>query len=150
MTLICFAIAAYAFQHTPRGADASPNLIFIPALVVVPFFLLVSCNLQAMRFRDIGWSPAYVIPAWVLIMIADASLAYAVPSLSVGTGHHHGTIIGGLVNLVLSGALLFWPSGPETASPPRYDEPRRTRVEALGLASGAPSLPTARPAAPLQ
>jgi hypothetical protein len=42
-------------------------------------------------------------------MIIDYLIATKFPAMSLGP-EHHGTIVGGLVNLALTLALMFWPS----------------------------------------
>ena len=81
-----------------------------PVLAAAVLFGWLTFTLQSMRFRDIGWDPVCVIPAWIAIMIIDCLIAAKFPALSLRPGHH-GTIVGGLVNLVLLLATLFWPSG---------------------------------------
>jgi uncharacterized membrane protein YhaH (DUF805 family) len=134
MTLICFAIAAYAFGHTPRGAEPSYDLMVVPALFVTPFFLWATFTLQAMRIRDIGWDPVTIIPAWVVIVVVDAYVAAKIPAWSAGKGQHE-TIVGLLINLASTGILLFWPSGAETGSTPDFSNLTRQR-ETTRVTSG--------------
>jgi hypothetical protein len=61
-----------------------------------------------MRFRDIDWDPVCVVPAWIALMIVDYVVAMKFPHLAMGQ-EHTGTIVGGIANLVLTLALLFWP-----------------------------------------
>jgi len=136
MTIICFAIAAYVFGQTPRGATPSANLMIVPALCVTPFFLWATFTLQAMRIRDIGWDPVIVIALWFAVVVIDAAVAAKFPHWSAGKEQHQ-TIIGLLINLVFTGILLFWPSGPETGSMPDCGSPPR------GMAPEKPRLPSA-------
>jgi uncharacterized membrane protein YhaH (DUF805 family) len=112
MTAICFAIFSYAFQHWPRGTV--PNLALAmtlwPVLAATVLFGWLTFTLYAMRIRDIGWDPVCVIPGWIAVMIIDYLIATKFPAMSLGP-EHHGTAVGGLVNLALTLALLFWPSG---------------------------------------
>jgi uncharacterized membrane protein YhaH (DUF805 family) len=132
MTAICFAIAATVFQQMPRGfRPTEADLMTWPSLVAIVFFGFVTFTLQAMRIRDIGWDPVCVIPAWIAFALVDGLIATRFPSLSIGQGHH-GTIVGALINLVLFGAMLFWPSGdyddwtPTLAGPrAKPDDPAR-------------------------
>ncbi len=54
---------------------------------------------------------------------------------------HHGTVVGGLVNLVLFLALLFWPSGDYDSSTPDFE---RTAPARSFAASGMNSVATDR------
>jgi uncharacterized membrane protein YhaH (DUF805 family) len=112
MTAICFAIFSYAFQHWPMGTV--PNLALAltlwPILAAAGLFGWLTFTLYAMRIRDIGWDPVCVIPGWIAVMIIDYLIATKFPAMSLGP-EHHGTAVGGLVNLALTLALLFWPSG---------------------------------------
>jgi uncharacterized membrane protein YhaH (DUF805 family) len=112
MTAICFAIFSYAFQHWPRGTV--PNLALAmtlwPVIAAAVLFGWLTFTLYAMRIRDIGWDPVCVIPGWIAVMIIDYLIATKFPAMSLGP-EHHGTAVGGLVNLALTLALLFWPSG---------------------------------------
>jgi uncharacterized membrane protein YhaH (DUF805 family) len=138
MTLICFAIAAYAFGHTPKGAKPSYDLMIVPALCVTPFFLWATFTLQAMRVRDIGWDPVTIIPLWIVIMVVDAYVAAKIPAWSAGRGNHQ-TIVGLLTNLVSTGILLFWPSSPETGSMPDLGDTPRMRGGSSGDARSTPA-----------
>jgi|UPI000424B9F4 uncharacterized membrane protein YhaH (DUF805 family) len=119
MTAICFAIFSYAFQHWPRGTV--PNLALAmtlwPVLAAAVLFGWLTFTLYAMRIRDIGWDPVCVIPGWIAVMIIDYLIATKVPAMSLGP-EHHGTAVGGLVNLALTLAVLFWPSGHYEAQAP--------------------------------
>jgi uncharacterized membrane protein YhaH (DUF805 family) len=86
MTAIIFAAESFAFRDTAAGSTLSTNLIILPALCLVPFVLWVTVSLQSMRIRDIGWNPAYVVPAWLLICALDAYVASEVPEWAVGRG----------------------------------------------------------------
>lgn len=114
-----------ALRSGQAPAAGSLVLIALLALIALPAALWSSFSLQARRFRDIGWNPVVVIPAWIVVDLIDIIVAKAMPALAVG-GEHQGTPIGGLVGLVLGGALLFWPGaggGDETYAPPPL-EPR--------------------------
>ena len=78
-------------------------------LATIALAVAATLNLQAMRLRDIGWDPICVIVGWIAIEIIDGIIAMKVPSLSLGPGHH-GTVLASIVNLVMGGLLLFWPS----------------------------------------
>ena len=124
-------------------------------LIAVPVFCWISFSLQARRIRDIGWSPVYVIPAWIAIGVIDQLVALSAPALGVGLLHRQ-TMVGILINLGLAGCLLFWPSraddGAEPAEPVDWGDPG---PPAPATAYDAPLRPAAlvseaspRPAAP--
>src|SRR5579871_4128057 len=99
MVAICFAIVASGSIHIPRGQHLSWQ-----ATAAVALFFLATMMLQAMRVRDIGWDPVLVIAGWLAITFIDAIVGVNF----LGPGHY-GTIIGAIVNLVMTGILLFWP-----------------------------------------
>ncbi|MGJ4993341.1 DUF805 domain-containing protein [Bradyrhizobium sp. HKCCYLS3077] len=86
-----------------------------PLIVWIGLFLIANAMLQSMRFRDIGWDPVCVIPAWIAVMALDYVIAGRFPEYAA-TSAQHGTWVGSLVNLGLSAALLFFPSGADDAS----------------------------------
>jgi uncharacterized membrane protein YhaH (DUF805 family) len=108
MTGICFALVVSGSIHLPRGSHLSWQTLGWPAMAAVGLFVLATVTLQAMRVRDIGWDPVIVIAAWFAIVFVDAIIAAKMPALALGR-EHHGTIVGGIVNLVMTGILLFWP-----------------------------------------
>jgi uncharacterized membrane protein YhaH (DUF805 family) len=110
MTAICFAIATYLIQSSPRGLLSPASLMMWPTISAIVFFAWMTFALQSMRIRDIGWDPVCVIPAWIAILIVDKVVAGKIPAWSVGQ-EHNGTVVGALVNLGLFLALLFWPGG---------------------------------------
>lgn len=113
---IVLAIIATASQAA--GAGRPPlALIGLLVLVVAPICMWVAFSLQARRFRDIGWNPLHVIPAWIGFCVVDELVARAVPSLSLAPLHNE-TIVGALINLGMAGVLLFWPGHAGEASPP--------------------------------
>ena len=88
--------------------------ISVPIMVVIGVCLLANLMLQAMRFRDIGWDPVCVIPAWIAVMVLDYVVAGRFPEYAA-TAAHSGTWVGALVNLGLCVALLFFPSSADDA-----------------------------------
>jgi uncharacterized membrane protein YhaH (DUF805 family) len=120
MAMLVVAIV-FSVIHGSRGLHGSVSEILLsqakwPLIITGAIYLLISLTLQSMRFRDIGWDPVCVIPAWIALLIIDKLIATKFPNLSVG---HHGTIVGAVVNFGLYMALLFWPgSGDEGSSPP--------------------------------
>lgn len=133
MTAISAAIAAVAFQNTPKGMI--PSLTSWQVIAAAILFIWLSFTLHSMRIRDIGWDPVCVIPGWIAAMIIDGLVAGKIPAVALGHGQH-GTIVGALVNLVLFLALLFWPGCGHDSSASTSGEPFRT-----------PDLPSRGPAA---
>jgi uncharacterized membrane protein YhaH (DUF805 family) len=115
MTAICFVIAMLLFQQTPSEMLPSALTMSWPVIAAMVFFGWMTFTLQAMRIRDIGWDPVCVIPAWIAILMVDHVVAGRVPAWAFGQ-EHQGTIVGGLVNLVLLLAMMFWPGGDHVAS----------------------------------
>lgn len=124
MTAICFLVAAYGFANvSPAMLRPEDLMTSWAAMAAIGFFMLATVTLQSMRLRDIGWDPVCVIPAWIALMIVDHLVATRFPALSFGH-EHAGTVLGGLINLALMLALLFWPSadadcGVANSGPPR-------------------------------
>lgn len=109
MTAICWVVAISVLRNVNPASFRPEDLLkssgMIAAMVV---FALATVTLYSMRFRDIGWDPVCVVPAWIALMIVDYVVALKFPHLAIGQ-EHTGTIVGGIVNLVLTLALLFWP-----------------------------------------
>ncbi|KRR20653.1 hypothetical protein CQ14_11685 [Bradyrhizobium lablabi] len=122
MVAVHAAAIAYTFQTTPKGTMPSPTAgpIFAAAI----FYAWLTITLQSMRFRDIGWDPVCVMPAWIAVVIVDGLVATKFPAMSLG--HERGTAFGALVNLSLILALLFCPSGADDSPAPTLDERFRT------------------------
>ncbi len=90
------------------GVPGPVGAVILTAMLVLIPFLWISLSLQACRFRDIGWNPVYVIPAWIVMGVVDHVAAMSAPGLAVGRLHQN-TWIGLLANLALAGCLLLWP-----------------------------------------
>jgi uncharacterized membrane protein YhaH (DUF805 family) len=114
MTAICFAIVASGLVHFPSGTTRSQlsqlswATLGWPVLGTAAFAMWATFTIQAMRIRDIGWDPVCVIGGWIAVMIIDMIVATKIPALASGPSHY-GTIVGSLVNLGMTGVLLFWP-----------------------------------------
>lgn len=110
MTAICFVVAVNGLVHFPEGAQPQLSWVILswPMIGAVAFFMVVTFTLQAMRIRDIGWDPVCVIGGWIAVLVIDVIVATEMPALALGPGHH-ATIVSSLVNLVMTGILLFWP-----------------------------------------
>jgi uncharacterized membrane protein YhaH (DUF805 family) len=127
MTAVCFAIAMYVVQRTPRAEISAADLMIWPTVLAIAAFCWMTLTLQCMRIRDIGWDPVCVIPAWIAILIVDHIVATKFASWAAGP-EHQSTIVVGLVNLILFLALMFWPSGDYESSsfggtPKKPDKP---------------------------
>jgi uncharacterized membrane protein YhaH (DUF805 family) len=141
MAVIVLAVMSLAFRSAGAGATPPAGWILLPALCLVPFALWATISLQSMRIRDIGWNPAYVVPLWILFCVIDAYVAIEVPEWGIGSNHAQ-TMVGGLVNLFLTLALMFWPGTSREEGPPTFDEPRRPRTEAYTAPPAPPKAPT--------
>ena len=124
MTGLCLLVAFSIFPTLPRGVTPTFEMMKWPAIGLGTLFGVISFMLQSMRIRDIGWDPVCVIPTWIAILVVDFAVARKFPGLSLGP-EHYGTAVGGLVNLVMSLAVLFWPSGDFEGSAPeaRWPDP---------------------------
>jgi uncharacterized membrane protein YhaH (DUF805 family) len=109
MTAICFVVAMSVLRNvTPANIRPEFLLKNSGMIAAIVFFAIATITLYSMRFRDIGWDPVCVVPAWIALMIVDYVVAMKFPHLAMGQ-EHTGTIVGGIANLVLTLALLFWP-----------------------------------------
>ncbi len=146
MTGLCVLIALAAYHANPHGTALSFETVKWPVIGVAGLFIIISLTLQSMRFRDIGWDPVCVIPGWIAVLIIDFVIARKFPGLALGA-EHHGTALGAVVNLGLSLALLFWPSGDQDDSTDSFSEPRQ-RPDPWPRGSGSSSVTAARIARP--
>jgi uncharacterized membrane protein YhaH (DUF805 family) len=104
MVGVSFALIASGNIHVPRGEHLTWHMLSWPGMVTVALFALATVMLQAMRVRDIGWDPVVVMATWLAITFVDVIIAAKLPAFA-GLS----TIVGSLVNLVMTGILLFWP-----------------------------------------
>jgi uncharacterized membrane protein YhaH (DUF805 family) len=115
MTAICFVVAMSVLRNVnPANVRADDLLKNGGMIAAIVFFAIATIELYSMRFRDIGWDPVCVVPAWIALMIVDYVVAMKLPHLAIGQ-EHTGTMVGGIVNLVLILALLFWPGSDRHA-----------------------------------
>ena len=124
MTGLCFVLAPTIYRSMPRGVPLSFAHMGWPVIALTVFFMFGTISLQCMRIRDIGWDPVCVVPAWITILIIDRLVAAKFPALLLGS-EHHATAVGGLINLGMMLALLFWPGTDHVATPPDFDLPRQ-------------------------
>jgi uncharacterized membrane protein YhaH (DUF805 family) len=107
MTAICFALVTNGLVHFPRGVrpeQVTWAMMGWPIIGAIAFCGVATLMLQAMRIRDIGWDPVCVIGGWIAIVVIDMIVATKLPSLALGAA-----FVSGVVNLVMTGILLFWP-----------------------------------------
>jgi uncharacterized membrane protein YhaH (DUF805 family) len=105
MVAICFALIVSGSIHVPRGSHVTWQVLSWPGMAAVVLFVVATVMLQAMRLRDIGWDPVVVMAAWLAITFVNVIVAAKLPGLA-----NYGTIVGSIVNLIMTGILLFWPS----------------------------------------
>jgi len=127
--------------------------LLLVLLVLAPMYFWVAFSLQARRFRDIGWEPVFVIPAWIGLDIVDRVVVMGAPQLAVaeGTGI---SWLGLLVNAGLGLCLLFWPGRPpfdaaavfDDVPPPSQPQSRPQDQPAVARAPAAPAPRAASPA----
>src|SRR4051812_31226187 len=72
MVVVAVGVAAIAPQKSAFAISG-------PIIAMVGLSLVASMMLQAMHFRDIGWDPVCVIPAWVAVMVLDYVIATRFP-----------------------------------------------------------------------
>src|SRR5450631_3556725 len=80
LAIVFVAIAVGVTLVAPHQADVALRWLTILGLALL---LWANVMLQAMRFRDIGWDPVCVIPAWIAITIVDQVVATKVPAWSL-------------------------------------------------------------------
>jgi uncharacterized membrane protein YhaH (DUF805 family) len=135
MTAMCFLIAMSGLPALPAGTRPSLEQLTWPMVIAGGFFVVATLTLQSMRFRDIGWDPVCVVPAWIALLSVDKLIAAKIPAWSLGEGHH-ATIVGALVNFALLLALTFWPSGDydDSSATPRIPDRPSARPKAASVA----------------
>ena len=114
--MIALAVAIFAGVGGMAGAGTPDRAALVRLglagllllLVICPIYFWVSFSLQARRFRDIGWEPVFVIPAWIGAGILDRLAVMGAPQIAVINGMGV-SWFGLLLNLGLAGCLLFWP-----------------------------------------
>ena len=146
--LIAMMILAFGAMGFHAPTSFSPALGIALLIVVLGFLasMWVSFSLQARRFRDMGWNPLAAILGWIGVDMVCEILA--LPGLHAG-GHLHPAMttsypmmLNGLINLGLSGCLLFWPgadgaAGPPTAKPKAPKPDKASRAETYDPAQRA-------------
>jgi uncharacterized membrane protein YhaH (DUF805 family) len=120
-----FVIFSYTIQQMMKAAHPSAGAAMTwPLYAVVGVFMVISCILQSMRIRDIGWNPVWVLPAWIALFIADKVIAAKFPAWAIGHDHYAaGTVAGSLLNTALFALLIFMPgTEPDEPAPVRFDD----------------------------
>jgi uncharacterized membrane protein YhaH (DUF805 family) len=143
VTVMCMGIASQAYQKVRYGAPLTLEQLGWPVLAVAGIFIVASFTLHCMRIRDIGWDPVVVVVGWIAFTIIDGLIAQKFPAWAIGA-RHQATAVGAFVNLGLTIALLFWPSGYADDEPPA--QPRDTGGGSDGFwsRSSTPATPTSR------
>jgi uncharacterized membrane protein YhaH (DUF805 family) len=141
MAVLCFLLVLALPSNIPRGTHLTPEVMYQvmkwPIIGLGTLAFLISFTLQSMRIRDIGWDPVCVIPVWFALMAIDAAIAHKFPGFALGP-KHYGTVVGGLLNLVMTLILLFWPSGDFDSAD--FDQPRFSSDPSPGGRSAAPAM----------
>jgi uncharacterized membrane protein YhaH (DUF805 family) len=140
---IDLALSPYSIRQLASGAKPPADQYAWPLIVPTVAFLLIKYTLKSMRIRDMGWDPVCVVPAWIALGIVDSVVASKVPAWSIGHLHHHGTMVGTMIQVVLLLALTFWPSAEFEAPTPTFGGSQRT-PQGPSQGSNAASLPAAR------
>jgi uncharacterized membrane protein YhaH (DUF805 family) len=158
--LIVLAVILFVGALGGRSPEQPQNMaslgltVLFCIAVLGPIYLWVSFSLQARRFRDIGWEPTYVIPAWIGLDLLDRLAVWAVPPIAV-TPDSGVSWLGLLLNLALGGCLLFWPGRPpfdvaavfNDVPPPSQPAGPPRGQPAMARPGFAPAARTASPAA---
>lgn len=152
MIVLVVVILASVGGMAGGGAPGPAALIrlgvvaLLALLVIAPVYFWVSFSLQARRFRDIGWEPVFVIPAWIGAGIVDRLAVMGAPQLAVIDGSGV-SWFGLLLNLGLAGCLLFWPGKKPFDIAAVFDDvPPAAQLSPSGPA--APAVATRTPTAP--
>jgi len=117
---------------------------FFELFVLIPMLFWISLSLQARRLRDIGWEPVFVIPAWVVAMAIDLTMAQSGPKLWM-LPFAGPTILGWLIILLTEVCLLFWPGRTYAADDFLTLESPAERAPKPTTAAPAATRPARRP-----
>jgi uncharacterized membrane protein YhaH (DUF805 family) len=120
--VVLFVLTGRVPQSGQMRGDIAFALNMWTVIAAIIFFTVISLQLQCMRIRDIGWDPVCVMPGWFAMMIVDKLIATKFPALALDY-QHTGTVVGGLANLALGLAMMFWPTGVAEDSAPSAGEP---------------------------
>jgi uncharacterized membrane protein YhaH (DUF805 family) len=124
-----------------RAGNKAALVLLIGLLIACAVTIIwISLALQTRRIRDIGWNPLIVLPAWFAFQLADPVFAHFFPAFAIGRDHSH-TTFGVVVNLILTGALIFWPSAEDDGFSPA---PRRAGFNPPARALDTPQVRTAQ------
>jgi uncharacterized membrane protein YhaH (DUF805 family) len=119
------------------GVLPAAGVCLMLALLALPAAAWIGFSLQARRFRDIGWEPVFVIPAWIFIMAVDRAFAGGMSTTTFSVEQLlNQTILGQLFNLAMVLCLLFWPGRTYTDD---FLEPSQPTVRAPRPAEPAPA-----------
>jgi|HubBroStandDraft_1064217.scaffolds.fasta_scaffold317040_2 uncharacterized membrane protein YhaH (DUF805 family) len=110
--VILVGVAGLLFLALRAGMGdlRAATLCLVLALPALPAVAWIGFSLQARRFRDIGWEPVFVIPAWIFVLAVDRAFAGGITTTMFSVEHmFRQTILGQLFNLAMVLCLLFWP-----------------------------------------
>ena len=141
---ITLLIAPHFTQGGNLSDDGQTAIVVTCMAVALPIYLWFTLTLAAKRFRDMGWHPLTTLVAWTAIIVADLLVAAQFPWTTLG-GYQGQTLVGSVLNVVMIGCLLFWPSAadgdrPDTSLPTPFD----TAAEPLAARAAVMSRPSAR------
>jgi uncharacterized membrane protein YhaH (DUF805 family) len=149
MLIVVVGLLFLGLRHGMGDLPAA-GVCVVLALPALPAAAWIGFSLQARRFRDIGWEPVFVIPAWIFIMAVDRAFAGGISTSMFSVEHMlRQTILGQLFNLAMALCLLFWPGRTYTDD---FFEAAQSTIRAPRPAEPAPaptrSAPSPFPASP--
>jgi uncharacterized membrane protein YhaH (DUF805 family) len=148
VVVLLASVGAMSGGRTP-GPAALMQLgvtALLALLVIAPIYFWISFSLQARRFRDIGWEPVFIIPAWIGAGIVDRLAVMGAPQIAVIEGSGV-SWFGLLLNLGLAGCLLFWPGKPLFDVAAVFDDVPPPAQPSHLTATAAPAMARAQPLA---
>jgi uncharacterized membrane protein YhaH (DUF805 family) len=117
------AVLAAGLLTTLARSRAGLVLAFVLGVGIGLTLAWSTLALQVRRCRDIGWDPWLVIGGWMALGLFDIVVARLAPAVALGA-NQHGTVLGAAANLLLLGALLFWPGREADVGPSPNPAPR--------------------------
>lgn len=111
--ILAFPVVAAVYRDSLPNMPSEKALWSSPGMIGISvLFLLAHFTVCSMRFRDMGWDPVCLLPAWLAVGAVDHLVALHVPAWAIGH-EYKVTIVGGLLNFVVYLALQFWPGTPD-------------------------------------
>jgi len=139
--VLILATAAFVLLHfhMPTQLSVSLGIALLLGLLGLPALIWISFSLQARRFRDMGWNPLFSILSLITVAAIDQIVGRAVLGHGGANPLRYVPMLGGLINLVVSGCLLFWPGvdggdftpnvAPKAGKPAKPAQPPRAQPE---------------------